>query len=28
MPRVRKSPPDTGKRETDPESSTPGEVEK
>jgi len=28
MPRMRKSPPDTGKRETDPESSTPGEVEK
>ena len=28
MPHMRKPPPDTGKRETDPESSTPGEVEK
>jgi len=28
MARMRKSPSDTGKRETDPESSTPGEVEK
>ena len=28
MPRMRKLPPDAGKRETDPESSTPGEVKK
>ena len=28
MRRVRESPPDTGKRETDPESCAPGKVEK
>jgi len=28
MPRMCKSPPDTGKRETDPESCPPGKVEK